>query len=1078
MEPARRRVDAKLMQELFLLGRANAVQSMKLILDGELNELCFRTRYPKELSTFVVACLRERNELETGAGERCLFVENRETWQRLCETEAPGRILVAHPAIDFEAGRTELLNEARLREHSVVYALANPRPDIPRVTELRQPRKHEVEELLLKHEFGPAEASSLAARSNGNVYLLANLLAGTTERRPWATGELGYQVRALALLGGWIDGFKPDQSAITDVAGEPYETWIGRVYPLTRQEEPPVLMDGEHVRPASRYESWQQLAHYLTDIDLRRFGDAALSILKQIEPRLDLPKDQRQYASFRPATREICSPMLRRGVAETLSLLAAQNDRLQTTAGLALRVTESIVHQILHKADWKQWASLEDNLPLLAEAAPEVFISALRKALTVEIDNPLRLLFEASEEPLFGRNYHCGLLWALEVLAWHPDYLSRVSVILARLSAFSLPPNVANTPLNSLRTIFLTWLPQTLASVEERRAAIQKVLEAEPEVGWRLLLEVLPEGHQTGSYNPKPVWRDWFDRQWTGTVTRHEMMRQVKNYAELAVQCALGDVKKLDALIAKWNHLPREVVDNLLEYLTSEAVADRPDEERFVIWQRLTDEVEKHRKYRGADWAMPDEELNRLEAAAQAIQPTNPTINYQRLFNHYDSHYFESTDYEREREALSQLREDAVRDIVDKAGIAAVRGMAASVKHPAELGAALGRIGRDTFDSDFLPDLLTDDRTPVGELVRGYIWARYFKAGISWVNSLPLSSWPIPRRTIFLASLPFHAAIWRLAEELLGDAAIDYWHRIYPNAFQAGDDLQEAVAKAVQFRRGDIAVSGINCLRHNGATFPTSLALSAVKSLLAGYQEGMRFDQHELIEVIKLLQEASDVDIDDMTAIEFSSIRLLDRFSGAAPKTLERRLATEPQFFHEVVQVVFRSEKEVAKDVEENRKERAEGLFGLLYHWQTPPGTVNDEELSDGSFLEWFAEVERLCRESGHWPIAQQLVGGALMYAPAGLEGLLEHPAVARVVDADQHEEMRRGLTTALFNSRGGFTYTAGREELELSEAFRDCARKYEVAGFTQIAAALRNLAEGYRRDGEREAKESPHLDL
>ncbi len=228
-------------------------------------------------------------------------------------------------------------------------------------------------------------------------------------------------------------------------------------------------------------------------------------------------------------------------------------------------------------------------------------------------------------------------------------------MILAKLASFPLPSNIANTPLNSLRSIFLTWLPQTLASVDERRTAVQKIVEAQPEIGWRLLLEVLPEGHQTGSYNPKPIWRDWFDRQWTGAVTRHEMMRQVKNYAELAVQCAFGDIERLDVLISKWNHLPREVVDKILEYLTSGAVADRPEGERFTVWQRLTDEVEKHRRFRDADWSMPDEELKRLEAAAQAIQPQSTAIRHQRLFNHYDAHFFKSDDYEAERQALQRV---------------------------------------------------------------------------------------------------------------------------------------------------------------------------------------------------------------------------------------------------------------------------------------------------------------------------------------------------------------------------------------------------------------------------------------
>ncbi len=363
----------------------------------------FALGYPKEISTFVVACLRQRNELERGAGERCLFVENRETWQRLCETEAPGRILVAHPEIDFEAHRTELLNEARLRDHSVIYALTNPRPDIPRVAELPQPRKHDVQELLVKHEFNPAEASSFAERSNGNVYLLANLLAGTTERRAWAAGEIGYQLRSLALLGGWSDGSKCDQAAIETVAGEPYQNWVARVYPFVRQEEPPVLLEGALFPPASRYESWQQLAHYLTDTDLKRFTEAAVSILRETEPRLDVAKEQRQYASFRAPARETCSAMLRRGIAETLALLAGQNQAVQTSPGLAMQTAESVVHRLLNDADWKLWASLEDNMPLLAEAAPEVFISAVRKALAREKDNPLKLLFEATRRASFRK---------------------------------------------------------------------------------------------------------------------------------------------------------------------------------------------------------------------------------------------------------------------------------------------------------------------------------------------------------------------------------------------------------------------------------------------------------------------------------------------------------------------------------------------------------------------------------------------------------------------------------------------------------------------------------------------------
>jgi hypothetical protein len=141
MEDAMEAIDQKLLQELFLLGRNAAIEKVGQVFDGQLKELCLRTRYPRELDSFVAACLSQRNELEKGAGERCLFVRNRETWLRLCESEPTHRIFVAHPELDFEAHRTELLQQARVREHSVIYALANPRSDTSEVVDLRQPKK-------------------------------------------------------------------------------------------------------------------------------------------------------------------------------------------------------------------------------------------------------------------------------------------------------------------------------------------------------------------------------------------------------------------------------------------------------------------------------------------------------------------------------------------------------------------------------------------------------------------------------------------------------------------------------------------------------------------------------------------------------------------------------------------------------------------------------------------------------------------------------------------------------------------------------------------------------------------------
>src|SRR5439155_9565400 len=133
-----------------------------------------------------------------------------------------------------------------------------------------------------------------------------------------------------------------------------------------------------------------------------------------------------------------------------------------------------------------------------------------------------------------------------------------------------------------------------------------------------------------------------------------------------------------------------------------------------------------------------------------------------------------------------------------------------------------------------------------------------------WAESVNVSDWLVEEKATFFSFLPFQAAVWRHAEEVLGSQTSEYWKRIFPNPFQARDDLQEGVTKAIEYQRGDIAVDGVNALRFNKQAFPISLALAAVKTFLNNYKKGVSIDRHDLVEVIKLLQKSDDIDIEEL----------------------------------------------------------------------------------------------------------------------------------------------------------------------------------------------------------------------
>src|SRR5262249_16717743 len=153
---------------------------------------------------------------------------------------------------------------------------------------------------------------------------------------------------------------------------------------------------------------------------------------------------------------------------------------------------------------------------------------------------------------------------------------------------------------------------------------------------------------------------------------------------------------------------------------------------------------------------------------------------------------------------------------------------------------------------------------------------------------------------------------------------------------------------------------------------------------------------------IEWLQSNPATDDRELFQVEWSYLPLLDRFGGVRPKTLEKRLATDPDFFCEVIRAVFRSDKDERPkvDVTEDKKKIAENAYRLLDEWSAPPGTTGDGNWSDDAFNDWLARVKESTSESGHLRIALSQIGQVLPYAPVDPSGLWIRKAVAAALNA------------------------------------------------------------------------------
>ena len=891
------------------------------------------------------------------------------------------------------------------------------------------------------------------------------------EEKDWNQSQYASELAIANIIGSWNENSASDKVIISQLAREEYSDWIPKLRNVLHQPDSPISLKNGIWSVTDRKVLWPVLGAGLFDDNLDNFKKCAVDILIERDPMFDLPPDERYAASIHGKVLKY-SQYLRRGLSESLALLGSNPDAL-TNCSLNKPETIAVlaVREIFENADWELWGSLNNLLPLFAEAAPNEFINIIETALQ-QTPCPFDELFLQEGSGITGGNYMAGLLWALETLAWDEKYLSRVTVILGELATLDPGGNWANRPANSLAMIFLPWTPQTTASVEKRQVAIRTLQNELPDIAWKLLLSLLPKQHQVSTGSHKPIWRETIPEDWSKDVSKQEYWNQVSYYVNMAVEIAEEDTAKLTELIGYLDNLPQSNFDELLRYLESDEIIEKPEDERFSIWTKVVDFTLKHKRHSNAKWALGPEIVSKIDEVAKALAPTDPMKLHQRLFSGRDFDlYEEQGDWREQQKLLGEHRQQAIKDILGYGGIDAVLQFAETVKSPSNVGHSLGFVDEPGIDTVILPSLLETEHKNLMQLASGYIRARQHSQGWKWVDNTDTTSWSQSQIGWLLVYLPFIEKTWKRANVLLGDSENEYWKRANVNPYQADCELLLAIDKLIEYDRPNAAIDCLFKILHDKQPLDKDRTVHALLSAVSSDESSHIMDTYQIVEIIKALQDAPDTNPEDLFRVEWAYLPLLDRHSGASPKLLEKRLSSNPDFFCETIRLIYKSKKEpkTEKEPTEQEKAIATNAWRLLHEWKTPPGMDSNGDFSESNFNQWLESVKKTCTESGHFEVALSHVGNVLIYTPSDSDGLWINHAVAEALNSKDADEIRNGFCMGIFNSRGAHIVDpTGKTEKELAAKYRKQAEEVENAGYQRFAATLRELADSYEREAKR----------
>jgi hypothetical protein len=884
--------------------------------------------------------------------------------------------------------------------------------------------------------------------------------------------DLDAYIALIILIGCWNENNENDTAVINKLLGIEYSEWQQKAQAILHMPNSVLSLKKGIWKINNRDELLKNLGSRIFDNHLDSFKSIAIDVLQELDPAFELAVEQRPFANIHGKILKH-SQELRQGIADGLAILGA-NPKYISYSKKTEEICVLTIRDIFHSNNWVIWASLNCLLPSLAEASPNEFLNLIDKTLKLT-PCPFDELFTQESVGVFGRCYISGLLWALESLAWDEKYFSMVCLHLAKLASYDPGGQWANRPFNSLTTILLPWLPQTLAPIEKRKILIKTLLKEYPNIAWKLIISLLPNTHQSSSPTQKPKWRNLIPVDRKEAVTPEEYWQQISYYAELAVDFAKNnitkDITKLAELINYFDQLPESAFNQLVEVLSSVEVINLSENQRLILWENLTKFIKKHQRHSSEKWAMADKDIINLETIANKIAPKNLVNLYKHLFTDREHELYEETDdFDKQQENLNQKRKHAIQEIFKQDGIDGVIKFAESVTAPRIVGYALASIN-NIIKQKLLPAFLDTTNTKHQDFISLCI-AKCNHLNSQWCDSLDTSTWTSDQKAQFLAYLPFTKNTWSRSYKWLKSEENKYWSCATASPYDENDgNLTDAIDKLLKYNRPIAAINCLYSMMYSKQPIEVKQCIRALLDLNATNKIDESIDKYHIIKLIEFIQSDASAPEEDILKIEWGYLPLLDYNDKAYPKFLENKLANDPKFFVEVIQLCYKSKN--TKNTKKVSQAKATQAWRLLHSWKTPPGLKTDNSFDAQHFNQWLEQVKTLCKESGYLEIALECVGRVLFYAPEDTDGLWINKAVAQVINEEDAEDLCNGFSSGIYNSRGVHRVDkTGKAEKDIAKKWYAKTKAVEKLGYFRFAHTLKNVAKNYERDSARTIEE------
>jgi len=935
---------------------------------------------------------------------------------------------------------------------------------------------------LVKSGLTEEDAKKFSRESGRSITILRKLLKFPYFKAKWFTNEDIREIIPALLLGRWNETFVGDIELIEQLSNQKYTDYLIILNKWKNFEESPIIQIGETWRLTSPLDLWTNLSAQLTENDFKNLQECFSKAFKKGNPIIK-PKDENDFAASFNKKRKY-SNWSREGLTQSLILVGRLGDSIKIpNLNKPQNWVDNIVLDLLYNATGETWVSVDHELPLISEASPDSFLKSVNHSLAK--DKPeIMGMFEEEDGFLHKTSHHTGLLWALENLAWLPEYLRDTSLILLQLSRLDPGGNLSNRPLNSITEIFKPWHYQTLASYDERIAVLKYITEREQETGWSLLIRMLPEHHGVAHPTHKMRWR-MFDKNTNLKYTYQEIWDTHSIIIEMLIELFDYDENKFSQLINDITNLSPKDRDRVLTW--ADEVCLKVEQKSFTTWATIRKILNHHRSHPDTDWALPESELKRLEDLYIKLQPTSILDKYIWLFNDhwpefpegfvYKDNEFEKR-HEQKQKRVDDARKDAVINFTSVLGLDKTLELRNEISQLWAFGYALADVINKKEDILTISKCLDDEDNKI-TFVHSFIYLKSVKEGFDWIkvlfSDLQEKDYSYQALSNVLIPINQNQELWDFISALNEEIQNLYWQNVRPNFYHISD--AEKVFGVEMLLTHKRFFSAIDIASNFPKVIPTNLLAEMLRR--AGTEESnetTRFKGYEIERIFEEIDNRQDIEKSTLIQLEWLYLPILDSYGTRRnPINLEEELANNPQFFIDVLKWVYLPKDETL--LEEERKgitdeviqSRAKQAYHLLNSWKKIPGMKADNSIDEVELKSWIDKVRELAKNVSRLEVTDMQIGKVLAQYP---ENIPEWPqeTIFKIIEEINSDSIKSNYSSALFNKRGSSSrgaFDGGDIEREKAAYFEKLEKDFKNK-YPNVAEVFKRLSDGYLLDAKR----------